>query len=406
MMASMNETNTPPTALALGGQVASASLPASGTNSDWSSKLANIMIVDDEEANILIIRRHLREAGYQHFMTTTDATSVLPMMWDKLPDLVLMDVVMPEFSGLDLLELMRGDETLRRVPVIIVTASADPQTKIEALELGANEFLAKPVDASELILRIRNALLVKEHQDHLRNYSADLENQVRRRTAELEESQREVVYCLARAGESRDEQTGFHVMRVSFYVRIIARELGISAEQADRLLLASQLHDVGKIAIPDRILLKPGKLDPDEWEEMQRHCEYGVRIIETPPEEEEIRQREMGGDFSASRGAVTSPILKLAASIARSHHEKWDGSGYPAGLAGEDIPIEGRITAVADVFDAVTSARPYKAAFSVEKAFQILREGRGQHFDPHVLDAFFARQDEVLRVMRDYADAE
>ncbi|MGI9430101.1 MAG: HD domain-containing phosphohydrolase [Bythopirellula sp.] len=380
------------------------SSPELPRTADWSTKLARIMIVDDEEFNILAVKHHLKEAGYQHFLTTTDSTSALALMWDNLPDLVLLDVMMPHISGLDLLRLMRSDSMLAKIPVIIVTASDDAKVKLQALELGATDFLSKPVDASELILRIRNTLLVKEQQDRLSNYSAELEQKVQLRTAELEASQREVIYCLARAGESRDAQTGYHVTRVSKYTAIIARQLGFDEQAVEQLELAAQLHDVGKIGISDSILLKPGRLDTDEFDLMKRHCEYGVNIISSTEDDQADYVRRhvgLGEDFMSD---CKSPLMRLAALIAATHHEKWDGTGYPRGLVGENIALEGRITAVADVFDALTSERPYKEAFSVEKALSILEEGRGTHFDPDVLDAFLARLPEVLKVMTDFAD--
>ena len=382
---------------------ASRDLPS---NSAWSTKLSNIMIVDDEQYNILTVKHHLKEAGYQQFTTTTDPASALALMWEARPDIVLLDVMMPGITGMELLEVMRGDAQLANTPVIIVTASDDPSVKLQALELGATDFLSKPVDASELVLRIRNTLLIKNQQDRLSNYSAELEREVQRRTAELEMSQREVVYCLASAGESRDSQTGYHVTRVSMYAGIIANQLGFNSDQVERLELAVQLHDVGKIGINDSILLKPGRLSSEEFEIMKKHCEYGVQIIlsgsQAGPGEAD---QTTGIDFDRIR-KCRSPFMRLAATIAATHHEKWDGSGYPCQLSEREIPIEGRITAVADVFDALTSARPYKEAFSVEKALSIMNEGRGSHFDPNVYDAFVARRDDVVGVLENYTDAD
>ena len=378
--------------------------PALADATESSITLSRIMIVDDEESNVLTVKHHLKQAGYRHFQTTTDPTNALALMWDHIPDLVLLDVMMPHISGIDLLRLMRSDSTLARVPVIIVTASDDADLKLHALELGATDFLSKPVDASELALRIRNTLLVKQQQDRLSNYSAELEREVQARTAELEASQRAVIYSLARAGESRDSHTGWHVRRVGKYAGIVARELGLDEHAVEELELAAQLHDVGKIGIADSILLKPGRLDTDEFELMKRHCEFGVKII-SPSQDQQAdfsgQQDGLGDNFSCE---CKSPLMRLAALIAATHHERWDGTGYPRGLAGEEIAIEGRITAVADVFDALTSERPYKEAFTLQKAIGILEEGRGAHFDPDVLDAFLARQDEISQVMRDYAD--
>jgi putative two-component system response regulator len=297
--------------------------------------------------------------------------------------------MMPRVSGLEILQAVRADASLTHLPVLILTAATDAQTKQSALELGATDFLAKPVDPADLVPRVRNTLLVKAHLDHLAGYSQELEREVRKRTSELEASRLEVIHCLARAAEYRDDDTGRHVMRVGRYAGILARELGFQNDRAAMLEIVAQLHDVGKIGIPDAILLKPGRLDPDEFRVMQKHCEYGRQII-IP---------ESGEDRS------DAPLLSLAARIAFTHHEKWDGTGYPSRLAQTDIPMEGRITAVADVFDALCSRRPYKPAFSLEQCLGILREGRATHFDPIVIDAFFRRIGDILSVQSQLADA-
>jgi putative two-component system response regulator len=314
--------------------------------------------------------------------------------------------MMPEVSGLEILRLARLDATLFSTPFVVLTASCDARIKAEALRLGAADFLAKPVDPSELGPRVRNVLAAKAHRDHLERDNEELERRIREATAELEASRREVIHCLARAAEYRDDDTGQHVIRVGRYAGLIARELGFDEEAIDQLELAAQLHDVGKIGIPDAILLKPGKLDPDEFERMKRHCKFGKNIIHPISESELDRLRthtEVGAKILAG---PSSPILRLASLIAQTHHERYDGSGYPLGLAGEDIPLEGRIVAVADVFDALSSARPYKPPFPRETCFEILREGRGTHFDPTVLDAFFRRQSEIIRVQIECMDRE
>jgi putative two-component system response regulator len=368
------------------------------------TKNAAIMIVDDALTNIKVVRKHLQTVGYENFLTTEDSTAAFDMMRRAQPDLVLLDVMMPQVSGLDILRQMRSDERLCHVPVLILTAATDAKTKVEALELGATDFLAKPVDPNELVPRVRNALIVKAHQDHLSSYSEQLEREVQLRTAELATSRQEVIHCLARAAEYRDDDTGMHVVRVGRYAAVIARELGFSEDHVRLLEQAAQLHDVGKIGIPDSILLKPGKLDPEEFELMQNHCGFGKSIIQPLAEKERTFLRnhtELGAKIMT---VPSSPVLMLAARIAQTHHEKWNGTGYPLGLKGEDIPLEGRITAVADVFDALSSKRPYKPPFPREKCFAILEEGRGTHFDPRVLDAFFARSAQIIEVQIDCAD--
>jgi putative two-component system response regulator len=299
---------------------------------------------------------------------------------------------------------MSQDNSLRHIPVIILTATTDAETKREALSMGATDFLSKPVDSNDLVPRVRNALVVKAHQDHLANYAVELERQVNARTAELARSRAEVIHCLARAAEYRDDDTGHHVLRVGKYVGIIARELGFGGSQAETIELAAQLHDIGKIGIPDSILLNPGKLDQDQYAFMQKHCAIGKQIIQ-PMAEHDWRKLKTHTELgSGIVGVSSSPLLMTASRIAQSHHEKWDGSGYPLGLAGDDIPIEGRITAVADVYDALSSARPYKPPFPREKCFEILRVERGKHFDPQVVDAFFARSEDIVKVQLDYMD--
>jgi putative two-component system response regulator len=325
-------------------------------------------------------------------------------MLRESPDLVLLDVMMPEVDGLQILEQMRNDDRLRYVPVLILTAVSDPKTKTRALQLGATDFLAKPVDPGDLQPRVRNALLGKAHHDELASYAERLEQEVRLRTAELESSRQDIIFCLACAGEYRDQETGNHVVRVGLFAGIVARQLGIDPETADLLEQAALLHDVGKIGVSDLILLKPGKLSDDEFTLMKKHCEFGRNIIQPSTD---IRWRKVGNRQASDHGTVPvgqSPIMTMAARIAFSHHERWDGSGYPNGLKENEIPIEGRIVAVVDVFDALSSVRPYKPAINLKKCFAIMEEGRGTHFDPVVFDAFIAAKESILQVQSEYAD--
>ncbi|MDA8744892.1 response regulator [Rubripirellula amarantea] len=368
------------------------------------ARTARIMIVDDEMINIEIVKAYLEEEGFTNFLTTTDSSTAIEKVTTQKPDILLLDINMPHISGLEILELMRSKKDLKMIPAIVLTASNDPDVKLKALRLGASDFLAKPVDPSELMLRVQNVLAVKAYQDHLADYSEQLEKQVMIRTQELVLSRQEAIHCLARAGEYRDDDTGHHVTRVGRYSRVIAVELGYDANDLDLLEQAAQLHDVGKIGIPDAILHKPGKLDPQEFDLMRSHCTIGRKIINPLTEEESIRLQSHASVGMQIMGSTNSPVLKLASVIAASHHEKWDGSGYPLGISGDDIPLEGRIVAVADVFDALSSARPYKKAFSIEKCLEILKEGRGSHFDADVLDAFLRRFDEILAIHDEYLD--
>lgn len=374
------------------------SLPSSlETNVTASS----VMVIDDEPSTVVAVKKHLQQGGFDRVTSETDSTNALRRILAEKPDLVLMDYRMPHTDGLTLLEQMRSHEATQHTPVVFVTSTKDTDTKVKALNLGANDFLHKPVNSSELIARVRNTLLAKAHVDLLGAYSAKLEYEVQLRTTELVASRREAIQCLARAAEIRDDKTGQHVLRVGRYAAIIAHELGFPESQIVDLEHAAQLHDVGKIGVRDAILNKPDELTPAEFEEIKEHCRTGSRIIRDDRREDEARNSI--GQFL---DGCTSPVMRLAALVAETHHEKWDGSGYPRGLAGEDIPIEGRITAVCDVFDAVSTARPYKPAFPLDTCLQIIRDGSGSHFDPMVVNAFFRRKDEIIATLRENTSRE
>jgi len=369
-------------------------------------KTAKIIVVDDEPTNIKVVCRLLKLEGYANFITSSDATQAVELVRTELPDLVLLDLMMPGVSGLEILSELRELHETRYIPVIILTASTHHATRIDALHRGANDFLNKPVDPSELAPRVRNVLSLKIHQDQLRNYSRDLEEAVRLRTAQLESSRQDVIHCLARAAEYRDDDTGQHILRVGKYARLIGEVLGIQGEDLDVLEHAAQLHDVGKIGIPDDILLKPGKLTSEEFATMQKHCAYGKHILgnTTNLERQVIKDHANIGASILEIGS--SPILEIAHRIALTHHEWWDGTGYPLGLKGEDIPLEGRITAVADVFDALSTKRCYKDAFPLDKCLSIMKEECGTHFDPTVLEAFLQCRKKVVSIQMQYADEE
>jgi cyclic di-GMP phosphodiesterase len=379
-------------------------LPLAHDSGDARLKQSKVMIVDDEAINIKILRRLLELEGFSDFVTTSDAPTALSLIRQEQPDVVLLDLMMPYVSGLDILAEIRADEEICFIPVVILTAVTDRETRVRAVELGATDFLNKPVDASELLPRVRNVLVVKSYQDHLRHHSDDLEAAVRQRTAELENSRRDLVHCLARAAEYRDDDTGQHVLRVGRYTRLIAEALGLQEELIEMLEQAALLHDIGKIGIPDAVLLKPGRLTEDEFSLMQKHPGFGKRILSSCSSDEEVvlkRHAEVGAHILE---VGSSRLLDLARTIALTHHERWDGTGYPLGLKGADIPLVGRITAVADVFDALSSRRSYKKAFPLDECFQIMQESRGSQFDPEVLDAFLSVRDKVVGVQIHYAD--
>ena len=312
-------------------------------------------------------------------------------------DTVLLDMRMPGMTGLDVCRQIRSNPRSLHTPVVFITAVNDRELRRKGMEAGADDFLSKPFDEVELLARIRNCVRVKRYYDNIEQQKEQLELAVQERTAALNEavakltrsqqdlrnSQEETIYRLARAAEFRDDETGQHLQRMSRYCQLIARRIGLDEATCELLRIASPMHDVGKLGIPDRILLKPGRLTPDEFTIMKGHAEIGYRIL-------------VGSD------AVP---LKMAATIAHTHHEKWDGNGYPRGLKGEDIPLHGRIAAIADVFDALTSARPYKPAWSLEDALQLMRTNRGTHFDPTLVDVFFEALPEVLQIRERFVDA-
>ncbi len=369
-------------------------------------RTAKIAIIDDEPINIKVVQKYLKDAGYQNIATTTDSTAAMGLILRGKPDLILLDIVMPEVSGLEILQAIRSKQEFRYLPVLILTASTEAKVKQQTLEIGATDFLAKPVDPSDLIPRVRNTLMKKAYHDQLASRRMYLEREVRKRTAELAVSREEVLHCLARAAEYRDDITGHHVQRVGKYAGIIARDLGFDEPKIELLELAAQLHDLGKVAIPDAILHKPGKLDENEFIHMQKHCAFAKKILLPIHEDESKLHRSHAGLGGNSSNVRKSPLLALAARIAQTHHEKWDGKGYPLGLAGEDIPIEGRITAVADVYDALCSRRPYKEAFPHREVLDIMEKERGAHFDPGVLDALLRKMPQIIKVQEEYTDAE
>ncbi|MFT5325840.1 MAG: putative two-component system response regulator [Planctomycetaceae bacterium] len=356
---------------------------------------SRVMIVDDEPINVKVARKFVQTLGYSNFVTLTDSRAVVEALQREAPDALLLDLMMPDVSGLDILEVMQSDSKLSRIPVIVLTASSDRGTRLRALELGATDFLAKPLDPDELAPRLRNALLMRSYENHLRGHAETLELTVRHRTRDLCAARLELVHCLARAAEHRDDDTGKHILRVGRYAALIARKVGLPGPYIEMLELAAQLHDVGKIGLSDAILLKPGRLTDEERSVMEVHTTVGADVLNSRSDmlgNVMIRHAEIGAQLT---GSSRSPLTELAASIALTHHEKWDGSGYPNGLAGTDIPIEGRITAIADVFDALRSKRPYKEPFSLDRSFDILLKGRGKHFDAELVDHFLASRTEV-----------
>lgn len=310
---------------------------------------AKILVVDDEPHNILLLKRHLIKMG--HEVIGAENAVVAKSYLDRSFDLVLTDIMMPEINGFEFVETIRNNPEIENIPVIVVTTLSEKDDQLRAVAAGANDFITKPIDELELQVRVTSMLRIKAQQDEIVRFEGELHSLVEERTRELQEalravrkSHQETIFHLSAAAEYKDEETGTHIQRMSRYSATIARGLGLDSKEVDLILKSSPMHDLGKIGIPDSILLKPGKLDSEEWEVMKQHTLIGGEIL----------------------GASNSDYVNMGAIIALSHHEKWDGSGYPSGLSGEDIPIQGRICAVADVFDALTSKRPYKEAFNLE----------------------------------------
>jgi len=367
-------------------------------------KQLKIFIIDDEEATILATKRYLEQAGYDNCIYTTDSNKAIEIAIKQKPDLILLDLRMPGINGLELLKLMKQNPLLRQLSVVILTAETEPEVKNVALELGATDILQKPVQAVELIHRVQSALVIKTHLDQVANQKAELEKQVQSRTEELFQSRQQIILSLARAAEYRDDDTGNHVIRVGVYSAMIAQQLGWKPDVVEMLQQAAQLHDVGKIGIPDSILFKPGKLDPEEFDLMKEHCMIGKSIISPYQGQERDMRRAHTRLGQGILHVRSSPLMMMASCIAQTHHENWDGLGYPLGLKGEDIPVEGRIVAVADVFDALSSKRPYKEAYPREKCFEIMLEMRGKKLDPQMVDAFFACGQSIVEVQMQLAD--
>lgn len=342
-----------------------------------------ILAIDDEPDNLLLIRLALRKIGYSACETVTDPVQAVAQFHAEAFDLVLLDYNMPVMSGLDVLSAISEKSRREQIPVVMVTAQGDRDTRLLTLNAGAKDFLAKPLDLAELTVRVHNLLETRALHLELRQQNQHLEEKVAQRTEELHSTRLEVIRRLARAAEFRDNETGLHVQRMSLYAEAIGRQLGLSAWDLDLLINACPMHDLGKIGVSDLILLKPGKLTPEEFAVMQQHSTIGANILQ-------------GHD---------SALLKAAHDIALSHHERWNGCGYPQGLAGEAIPLMARIAAVADVFDALTMVRPYKKAWSPEAARNEIVSQSGAHFDPAVVAAFECCFDEILAIRAANPDA-
>lgn len=320
-----------------------------------------ILVVDDEPINLQVLRQILQ--GDYRLLFARDGEKALQLAADERPHLILLDVMMPGLNGLETCLRLKSGTTTRAIPVIFVTALSEASDESAGFDAGAVDYITKPVSPAVVRARVRTHLSLV-------------------RVDELQQTRLQIIQCLGRAAEYRDNETGLHVVRMSHYSRILALAAGLGEARAEEIMNAAPMHDIGKIGIPDAVLLKAGPLDETERSIMQEHVRMGAEIL----------------------GEHDSPLLRMARSIALAHHEKYDGSGYPAGLAGEAIPIEARIVAIADVFDALTSVRPYKKAWTVDDAIALLQREKGRHFDPVLVDLFIDQLAAILEIKERYAE--
>jgi len=333
-----------------------------------------VLIVDDEPANLRVLAGILQDT--YRVLVANSGEAALTLVQQTLPDMILLDVMMPDLDGFEVCRRLKADPISAPIPVLFVTALDDPVSEEEGLSLGAEDYITKPINPAVVQARVKCHLALYDQ-------NRELEQKVFDRTRQLHETRLRVIQRLGRAAEYRDNETGMHVIRMSHSSRLLAEALGLEPSWVDTLYNAAPMHDVGKIGIRDDILLKPGQLTPQEREVMKSHTLIGAEII---------------GDGDGL------PLFEMARSVALSHHEKWDGSGYPYGLSGNDIPLEGRIVALADVFDALTSTRPYKPAWSVEQAVNFLIKESGQHFDPDLTAVFLGLIPEIVAIMQTFSD--
>lgn len=345
-------------------------------------KHSPIFVVDDEPVNLKLIERILESGGFEDVYTIQNPEDVLPRYLEMRPNLILLDINMPRLDGFGVLEKLKEETEGRLPPIVFLTAQNDSEFRVKAFENGVMDFISKPFNRLELVSRVKNLLALENAHRELANRNNSLETIVNMRTEALRRTQLQVVQKLGRAAEYRDNETGAHILRMSNISALLARALGFNEDYVQDILHASPMHDVGKIAIPDSILLKPGKFTPPEWEVMKTHTTLGYQILS-------------GAD---------SKLLDLASEIALYHHEKWDGSGYPKALQGDSIPISCRIVAAADVFDALLSHRPYKQPWSLDDALAYMNAQNGMHFDPQIIDIFNHLKDQIVEIRARYQD--
>jgi len=355
-----------------------------------------ILVVDDTPSNINVVKSVLNDK--YSIMAAINGAIALKIMEKQLPDLILLDIMMPDMDGFQVCKKLKENLLTRDIPIIFLTAKADIKDEAKGLELGAVDYITKPISPAILAGRVKNHLALKDTREQLTKQNLILEQKVAERTQQMEELQDVAMVSMGALAESRDPETGNHIRRTQYYVKLIAEELRkldkfkdfLTPQNITMLYKSAPLHDIGKVGIPDSILLKPGKLTDDEFEIMKLHSTYGHDAIEAA-----INTMHTNNNF-----------LRFAKEIAYGHHEKWDGSGYPLGLSGDDIPLSARLMALADVYDALISKRVYKPAFSHDKSVAIILEGKGSHFDPEIVDAFMRIQQACYETSQKYADVD
>ena len=338
------------------------------------NRTATLLIVDDTPENIDVLRGILKQE-YKIKVASNGEKALKIAQSESPPDLILLDIMMPDMDGYEVCKRLKANYATAKIPIIFVTAKGETADESMGFDIGAVDYITKPVSPPLVIRRVRTQL-------SLYNEKRLLDEMVKERTKELDQTRLQIIQRLGRAAEYKDNETGMHVIRMSHYSKLLGLANGMSEEEADLLLNAAPMHDIGKIGIPDKILLKPGKLDEHEWKIMKTHPQMGAEIL----------------------GSDNSVLLNLARDIALTHHEKWDGSGYPNGLKGEEIPLHARIVAIADTFDALTTVRPYKHAWLVEEALDLLKKEAGSHFDPELVDKFLGIMPQVIEIKNQYAE--
>lgn len=341
-----------------------------------------VLVVDDAPMNVALLCHLLGKIEHCKARSFLVPEAALAWCEDNIPDVVMVDFMMPVMNGIEFIRRFRCIDGCQDIPVLMITANDEVELRYQALDVGANDFLIKPIDKIEFLARSKNMLALRKNQRFLEDRASWLDEEVRKATADIRERERETVLRLCKAADSRDPETGAHIVRMANYSRVIAAQLGLSEVEQQLILEAAPMHDIGKVGIPDHILLKPGKLSIDEFAIMKTHAFLGYEIL----------------------AGSESEMLQAGAQIALAHHEKYDGSGYPKGLVGDDIPLFARIVAVADVFDALTSERPYKSAWDIDKALALLHEGSGKHFDPKCVDAFVSDWPRILDIKNRYQE--